>query len=32
MACAAVSVKILDHVIVGDNQYFSFSEHRLLVD
>lgn len=29
-ACGAVSVKVLDHVIVGDNQHFSFSEHNLL--
>ena len=29
-ACSTVSVKILDHIIVGDNQYFSFSEHNLL--
>ena len=29
-ACAAVSIKILDHIIVGDNQHFSFSEHNLL--
>lgn len=29
-ACGAVAVKILDHIIVGDNQYFSFSEHGLL--
>ena len=30
-ACAAVSIKILDHIIVGDNQYYSFNEHDLLV-
>jgi len=29
-ACSAVSIKILDHIIVGDNQYFSFKEHNLL--
>ena len=29
-ACAAVSVKILDHIIIGDNQYFSFSENSLI--
>jgi DNA repair protein RadC len=29
-ACAAVSIKILDHIIMGDNQYFSFSEQGLL--
>lgn len=32
MACGAVSVKILDHLIIGDNQYFSFSERGLLAD
>lgn len=30
MACASVSIKVLDHLIVGDNQYFSFQEHGLL--
>lgn len=29
-ACELVSVKILDHIIIGDNQYFSFNEHQLL--
>lgn len=29
-ACEAVSIKVLDHIIVGDNQYFSFSEYKLL--
>ena len=29
-ACGAVSVKVLDHVIIGDNQHFSFTEHNLL--
>ena len=29
-ACTAVSIKVLDHIIVGDNQYFSFSEQGLL--
>ena len=29
-ACRTVSIQILDHVIVGDNQYFSFNEHQLL--
>lgn len=28
--CMPVGVKILDHIIVGDNQYFSFSERNLL--
>ncbi len=30
MACASVSIRVLDHLIVGDNQYFSFQEHGLL--
>ncbi len=29
-ACAAVSIKILDHIIIGDNQYFSFQECNIL--
>jgi DNA repair protein RadC len=29
-ACGSVSIKILDHIIIGDNQYFSFREHHLL--
>lgn len=29
-ACHTVAVKVLDHIIVGDNQYFSFNEHGLL--
>lgn len=28
--CTPVGVKVLDHIIVGDNQYFSFVEHNLL--
>ncbi len=28
--CTPVGIKILDHLIVGDNQYFSFSEQNLL--
>ena len=31
-ACAAVSIKILDHIIIGDNQHFSFREHSLCFD
>ena len=30
LACAAVSIKVLDHIIVGDNQYFSFSERGII--
>jgi DNA repair protein RadC len=26
-ACQSVGVKVLDHIIVGDNRYFSFVEH-----
>ncbi len=29
-ACEVVSIKVLDHIIIGDNQYFSFSEYKLL--
>lgn len=29
-ALATVSIKILDHVIIGDNHHFSFNEHGLL--
>ena len=29
-ACQTVSVRILDHIIVGENQYFSFSERNSL--
>lgn len=29
-ACETVSVKVLDHIIVGGNQLFSFREHGLL--
>ena len=29
-ACQTVSVRILDHIIIGENQYFSFSERNTL--
>ncbi|HXV27619.1 MAG TPA: DNA repair protein RadC, partial [bacterium] len=29
-ACQSVGIRILDHLIVGDNQYYSFSEQHLL--
>ena len=29
-ACSAVSIKILDHLIVGNNRHFSFNEQGLL--
>ena len=29
-ACQTVSVRILDHIIIGENQYFSFSERSQL--
>ncbi len=29
-ACATVSVRVLDHIIIGDNQYFSFQEKQSL--
>ncbi|MBI4970231.1 MAG: DNA repair protein RadC [Candidatus Omnitrophica bacterium] len=28
--CTPVGIKVLDHIIVGDNQYFSFTEQNLL--
>ncbi|OGW81038.1 MAG: hypothetical protein A3G33_07665 [Omnitrophica bacterium RIFCSPLOWO2_12_FULL_44_17] len=30
-ALLTVSIKVLDHLIVGDNTYFSFREHNLLL-
>ena len=30
LACRTVGIKVLDHIIVGDNQYFSFNEHQLI--
>lgn len=29
-ACQTVSIRVLDHIIIGENQYFSFSEHNQL--
>lgn len=29
-ACQTVSIRILDHIIIGENQYFSFSERNAL--
>lgn len=29
-ACSTVAVRVLDHIIIGDNQYFSFREHQQL--
>lgn len=29
-ALSAVGLQVLDHLIIGDNQFFSFKEHRLL--
>jgi len=29
-ALNTISIKVLDHIIIGDNQYFSFSERNLL--
>ena len=29
-ACQTVSVRVLDHIIVGENQHFSFSERNVL--
>ena len=29
-ACQTVSIRVLDHIIIGENQYFSFSERNTL--
>ncbi|HNV85955.1 MAG TPA: DNA repair protein RadC [Candidatus Omnitrophota bacterium] len=29
-ACRIIGVRVLDHIVIGDNQYFSFSEHSML--
>lgn len=29
-ACAAVGIKVMDHLIIGNNQFFSFAEQRLI--
>ena len=29
-ACQTVSIRVLDHIIIGENQYFSFSEKNTL--
>ena len=29
-ACQTVSIRVLDHIIIGENQYFSFSERNSL--
>ena len=29
-ACQTVSIRVLDHIIIGENQYFSFSERSQL--
>lgn len=30
LACQSVNIRVLDHIIIGDNQRFSFSEHGLV--
>ena len=30
VACQTVSIRVLDHIIIGENQYFSFSERSQL--
>ncbi len=30
VACAAVGIKLLDHIIVGKNNYYSFNDHCLI--
>ena len=29
-ACQTVAIRVLDHIIIGENQYFSFSERSQL--
>ena len=29
-ACGALQINFLDHIIIGDNRYYSFAEHRRL--
>lgn len=30
-ALGAIDIKVIDHIIVGDNRYFSFAEDRLVL-
>jgi len=29
-ACSALQINVLDHIIIGDNRYYSFAEHKRL--
>jgi DNA repair protein RadC len=29
-ACSCVSIRVLDHIVIGDGRYYSFAEHGLL--
>ncbi len=29
-ACAALEINVMDHIIIGDNKYYSFAEHKRL--
>ena len=29
-ACRALEIDIIDHIIIGDNKYYSFAEHKCL--
>ena len=29
-ACNLVQIKVLDHIIIGDNRYFSFADEGLV--
>ena len=30
IACKAVGIRLLDHIIVGKNSYYSFNDHGLI--
>ncbi|MFP4474529.1 MAG: RadC family protein [Desulfatibacillaceae bacterium] len=32
LACLAIDIKVHEHIIIGDNQYFSFRENGVLAD
>ena len=30
IACAALEISVMDHIIIGDNKHYSFAEHKRL--
>ncbi|MCX5687774.1 MAG: hypothetical protein NTV71_03950, partial [Candidatus Omnitrophica bacterium] len=30
IACRALEIDVMDHIIIGDNKYYSFAEHKCL--